>query len=158
MVATLPDEFNAPIFSAVSDENNYPVNVGGGGRLVVVPDARPALFHFRRVEGPLGDLAYYEISFHHMNTLVEERHVVAIPGATPHKWIIQYQADRGAYTILNLPIRPSTPWTVSPDKTVCHYFSLWTIFILFIQIVIGVRELPPYPNRMLFRIPILPRE
>ncbi|KAL4062724.1 hypothetical protein V8B97DRAFT_1877545, partial [Scleroderma yunnanense] len=99
-------------------------------------------FHFRRVEGPLGDLAYYEISFHHMNTLVEERHVVAIPGATPHKWIIQYQADRGAYTILNLPIRPSTPWTVSPDKT----------------IVIGVRELPPYPNRMLFRIPILPRE
>ncbi|KAL4062332.1 hypothetical protein J3A83DRAFT_4194760 [Scleroderma citrinum] len=97
MAPMLSDEFDSPIFSVLSEAN--------------IP-----AFHFKRVDGPIPDLTYYEISFHHANTLVVGRGVFARVGVAPHKWIIEYQADQDAYTILNLPIWPSTPWTVNTDK------------------------------------------
>ncbi|KAL4064043.1 hypothetical protein V8B97DRAFT_1346005 [Scleroderma yunnanense] len=96
----------------------------------------PPMFHFRRVNGPIPDNAYYEITFHDLNTLLQENHVVAIAGAPAHHWIISHQSEQGAFTILNLPIWPSIGWNANTNRT------------------IGTRvwELPPYPKEMLFRI------
>ncbi|KAL4062726.1 hypothetical protein V8B97DRAFT_2012348 [Scleroderma yunnanense] len=101
MAPMLSDEFDSPIFSVLSEANILAVSVGEGGQLDVIhvpPDIMAPSFHFKRVDGPIPDLTYYEISFHHANTLVVGRGVFARVGVAPHKWIIEYQADQDAYT------------------------------------------------------------
>ncbi|KAL4062728.1 hypothetical protein V8B97DRAFT_1994524 [Scleroderma yunnanense] len=143
MADDLRDEFYSPIYSGLSDQDNLAVSVGKGSQLVVIRvehGAKPPLFHFKKVRGDFpSEYSYYEISIHNLNTLVEGREVVAIPGARAHTWILEYQSRQHEFVILQHLFWPSSLWNVNANKTIS----------------IGLWEEAPYPKRQLFRIPLL---
>ncbi|KAL4062727.1 hypothetical protein V8B97DRAFT_1994521 [Scleroderma yunnanense] len=138
MAQKLQEEFDSPIFSALSDVDNLAVTVGPGSQLIALPTDEPPFLHFVQVSGS----SHYEISIYYRNTLVEGREVVAIPGGTPQKWILEFQPKQNAFIIKQLPIWPSRVWNVDSDK----------------KISMGWHEVGEFPRRMLFRIPLLEQE